>query len=329
MRGAIAAGALILTAALAAPAAAQAPQQWDGSNPFTCTVQNGASLTDPNADPFCVEYDHSLTDPQAIADLLTNGPNQLAAIGNKCFLYEQDHFTGLLGQEVDTAMFVNKATGTSGTAITKATIPVPGLPSNVGGMGSLPVVQSCTGQAQGGGPVGGGGGSGSGGGSGFLGTLSGPNPGAKSRSGVTCKKRSGNANSGVGRARLGLTRRAVSKRFGKPTRRKAGYYHYCLKGGGDLAVHFGRHSKSDVVMTNGKNFHAGKVKIGSRLTRVRSSLHHEQVLGHSKRDWVFGVTHKHWRLLVGLSKNRVVYIAAVSRSLSFRKLGKVLNNAGK
>jgi hypothetical protein len=324
----------MLMGALAAPAGAQAPQQWDGSNPFTCTVQNGASPANPNADPFCVEYGHSLTDPQAITDLLTNGPTQLAAKANKCFLYEQDHFTGLLGQEVDTAMFVNKATGTSGTAITKSTIP--SFPPGVGGMGSVPVVQSCTGNAQGGGgPVtggGGGGGGSAGGGSGggsFLGTLSGPDPGVKSRSGVTCKKRNGNANNGLGRARLGLTRAAVAKRFGTPTRRRVGFYHYCLKGGGDLAVHFGRHGKSDVAMTNGKNFHAGKVKIGSRLTRVRSSLRHEKVLGHSRRDWVFGVTHKHWRLLVGLSRNRVVYIAAVSRSLSLGKLGKVLNDAGR
>jgi hypothetical protein len=83
------------------------------------------------------------------------------------------------------------------------------------------------------------------------------------------------------------------------------------------------------VMTNGKSFHAGRVRIGSRLTRVRSSLHHEQVLGHRKRDWVIGVTHRRWRLLVGLSKNRVVYIAAVSRKLSFAKLGKILTAAGR
>jgi hypothetical protein len=151
----------------------------------------------------------------------------------------------------------------------------------------------------------------------------------KTRTGAQCKKLGGNAKSGLGRARLRMTRKAVVKRFGKPTRRAAGYYHYCLRGGGDLAIHFGRHGKSDALMTNGKRFHAGKVKIGSRLTRVRSSLRHEQVLGHRKRDWVLGVTHKHWRLLVGLSKNRVVYIAAVSRSLSFGKLGKVLNNAAK
>jgi hypothetical protein len=328
MRGALIAAAVVVAAAFAAPAAAQAPQQWDGSNPFTCTVQNGASVQDPNADPFCVSYDHSASSPAdaeaQLTALLSDGPTQVQDGVNKCFLYRTDRWSSTLPPyEFDTAMFFNKATGTSGTAVTTAT--VGGLPVSlpgVGGMGSLPVVQGCTGQPQStGGPVSGGGG--------FLGGLSGPNPGVKTRTGVQCKKLGGNAKNGLGRARLGMTRKAVTRRFGKATRRARGYLHYCLRGGGDLAIHFGRHGKADVAMTNGKRFHAGKVRIGSRLKRVRSALRHEKVLGHQKRDWVLGVTHKRWRLLVGLSKNRVVYIAAVSRSLSFGKLGKVLNNAAR
>jgi hypothetical protein len=321
-------------AVLAAPAAGQV-QTWDGSNPFTCTLQNGDAPQDPGADPFCAEYDHSVSDPatgeaQLIA-LLSGGPNQLAAASTKCFTYRVDHWTSTLPpSEFDTAIFFNKATGTGGSALTKATIgglpaPVPGLPSDVGSMGSVPVVQSCTGQTQG--TVGGGGGSAGGG---FLGGVgAAPNPGVRSRSGARCKKLGGNAKSGLGRARLGMTRKAVRRRFGKPTRRASGYFHYCLRRGGDLAIHFGRHGKTDVLMTNGKSFHAGKVKIGTRLRRVRSALRHEQVLGHRKRDWVIGVTHKRWRLLVGLSKNRVVYIAAVSSRLSLNRLGKVLNNAAR
>ena len=326
--GRLLAGVLIGLAVFAAPAAAQGVQQWDGSNPFTCTVQNSASPADPNADPYCVEYDHTVSSPtDAVAQitaLLTDGPNQLATL-NKCAIYRVDHFTSTFPtpSEFDTAIFVNKAAGTGGTAITKSPLPISGIPG-LGGIVSVPVVQSCSTQSQTGGP----GGSGSGGG-GFLGGLSGPNPGVKSRSGTLCKKRSGNAKSGLGRARLGMKRKGIQHRFGKPTRRAHGYLHYCLRPKGDLAIHFGRHGKADVVMTSGKLFHAGKVKIRSRLSRVRSALHHEQVLGHRKRDWVLGVNHKHWRLLIGLSKNRVVYIAAVSRSLSFGKLGKVLNNAAK
>jgi hypothetical protein len=185
------------------------------------------------------------------------------------------------------------------------------------------VVQACaTNQGTG---TGGGGGAGGG----LLGTVTAPAPGSTSHPGAKCKNLRGNANNGIGRARLGLKRATVGKRLGKPTRRAHGFYHYCLRKGGDLAVHFGRHSKTDVVMASGKSFHAGKVKIGSRLHGVRSSLRHEQVLGHSKRDWVLGVTHKHWLLLVGLSKNRVVYIASVSRKLPIGKLAKILTNAGR
>lgn len=331
MRGALVAGALLLSAVFAAPAAAGV-QPWDGSNPFTCTLQNAASLQDAGADPLCVSYDHpgsSPTDAEAqLVALLSDGPNQLSATVNKCALYRVDHFTGPL-YELDSAVFFNKAAGTGGTALTNMTInglpappsAIPGLPSDLGTIASVPVVQSCATHSE----TGGGGSTGGG----LLGGLGGPNPGAPSQSGALCKNLRGNANTGLGRARLGLKRTAVRKRLGQPTRRAHGFYHYCLRKGGDLAIHFGRHSKADVVIASGKSFHAGKVKIGSRLRGVRSSLHHEQVLGHRKREWVFGVTHKRWRLLVGLSKNRVVYIAAVSRKLSIPKLAKVLNNAGR
>jgi hypothetical protein len=325
---------LLLSAVFAAPATAAGVQAWDGSNPFACTVQNGASLQNPAADPLCISYDHpgsSAADAEAqLVALLGDGPNQLSATVNKCALYRVDRFTGPL-YEFDSALFFNKATGTGGSALTKVTInglpaplsAIPGLPSDLGTIVNVPVVQSCATQSQGGG------GSGGSGGGGLPIGLGGPNPGATTHAGASCKNLRGNANNGMGRARLGLKRATVRKRFGKPTRRAHGFYHYCLRKGGDLAIHFGRKSKTDVAIASGKSFHAGKVKIGSRLTRVRSSLRHEQVLGHRKRDWVFGVTHKHWRLLVGLSKNRVVYIASVSRKLSIPKLAKILTNSGR
>jgi hypothetical protein len=327
---------MVVLAVWATPALADVgAQPWDGSSPFACTLQNAASLSDANADPFCVEYDHagsSPTDAEAqLVALLTDGPNQLSAASSKCALYRVDRFTGPL-YEFDSAMFVNKAAGTGGSALTKVTInglpappsAIPGLPGNLGSVVGVPVVQACGSQGQ----SGGGGGTTAGG---FLPGLGGSNPGttAQPRPGTRCRNLSGNANNGLGRAKLGLKRATIGRRLGKPTRRARGFYHYCLRRGGDLAIHFGKGSKADVAMVSGKSFHAGKVRIGSRLARVRTSLRHEQVLGHRKRDWVFGVTHRRWRLLVGLSKNRVVYIAAVSRKLSFAKLGKILTNAGR
>jgi hypothetical protein len=319
-------------------------QSWDGTNPFSCTMQDGAAPKDPGADPFCAEYTRSAPSADQLTALVTDGPNQLAAASSKCFVYQVDHWRGPAGAySWDDALFFNKATGAGGIFIANLTlagipVAVPGVPPQLapffgtGGGGAMisgdvPIDQNCSVGA--GNAPGGGGSPGAGSGGGLPTGLGRPNPGTKPRAGTSCKNLSGNTNNGVGKAHLGLKRRSVSHRLGKPTRRAHGFYHYCLRKGGDLAVHFGRGGRSDVVIASGKSFHAGKVKIGSRLTRVRSALHHEQVLGHSKRDWVIGVTHRHWRLLVGLSKNRVVYIAAVARRLSIPTLAKVLTNASR
>src|SRR5262249_7843259 len=113
MRGAFLAGALLLAAVFAAPASAAGVQAWDGSNPFTCAMQNGLAVQNPNADPLCIEYDHAgstATDAESqLTTLVTEGPNQLSATVNKCAMYQVDHFTGPL-YEFDSAIFFNKAT---------------------------------------------------------------------------------------------------------------------------------------------------------------------------------------------------------------------------
>src|SRR5262249_2737716 len=147
------------------------------------TVQNGLAVQNPNADPLCIEYDHSgssLTDAESqLTTLVTEGPNQLSATVNKCAMYQVDHFTGPL-YELDRAIFFNKATGTGGTALTKGTIngvpappsAIPGLPSNLGTIVNVPVVQACA--TQSGTGTGGGGG---GGGGGLIGSVNPPSPG--------------------------------------------------------------------------------------------------------------------------------------------------------
>ena len=61
------AGVLVLVAVVgvlmlgALPAhASDPPSGWDGTNPFACTLQQaglGATVPDPNADPYCVDFD--------------------------------------------------------------------------------------------------------------------------------------------------------------------------------------------------------------------------------------------------------------------------------
>jgi hypothetical protein len=91
----------------AVPAAAQEPANpfvpWDGSNPFNCTIQDvgtGTDFPDPDADPFCVEFDktqQNVTD-LGIVEFLVNEPARTAAAGPKCFYYQTDHWTGSIVQ---------------------------------------------------------------------------------------------------------------------------------------------------------------------------------------------------------------------------------------
>jgi hypothetical protein len=363
MRGAGVFAVVVIAAALFASSAfGQAGVgPWDGHNPFLCEMQQagtGSTFTHPDADPFCVEYDKtnaSISDG-GIADFLSNEPARLAAASPKCFYYQVDHWhsdliAGNPATEIynwDGAYFFDKRTGMGGVHVTNFRLggmtanpaTLPGMPADwapffgpgTGGVviaGDVPVNPNCLPK-----PGSGGGGGQTGGGVGgvpaiFGGLSGGPGSGNKPRAGVACRSFKGNTNNGIGRAKLGMKRTVARRKFGKPTRTAHGFYHYCLRKGGDLAIHFGKHRKADLVITNGKSFHSGKVKIGSRLSKVRSSLKHEQVLGRRKNDWVIGLTHKRWLLLVGVAKNRVVYIAAVSRKLSLGTVGKILTNSGK
>jgi hypothetical protein len=103
---------LAALALLVAPAAAQAQYPagpyagWDGSNPFNCEIQDvgtGVDFPDPDADPFCVEFDKSqqnLTD-FGILDFLSNEPARTAAAAPKCFYFQTDHWTGSVVQGED------------------------------------------------------------------------------------------------------------------------------------------------------------------------------------------------------------------------------------
>jgi hypothetical protein len=153
----------------AAPAAAQESGQpfapWDGTNPFRCTIQDvgtGTDFPDPNADPFCVEFDktqQNVTD-LGILDFLSKEPARTAAAVNKCFYFQTDHWTGSIVQgeqpelwHWDGQYFFDKAIGAGGVNITNfrilgqpASIPPDQLPDSFqpyfdqGGGGALLVM---------------------------------------------------------------------------------------------------------------------------------------------------------------------------------------------
>ena len=76
---------------------------YDGSIPFRCKVQNvgtGVDFPNPDADPFCVEFDktnQNVTD-FGIVDFLLNEPARVAAAVPKCFYHQTDHWTGSIDQ---------------------------------------------------------------------------------------------------------------------------------------------------------------------------------------------------------------------------------------
>jgi hypothetical protein len=121
--------ALCVLATAPAAIAATPLAPYDGSNPFRCTTQNvgtGVDYPDPDADPFCVEYDktsQNVTD-FGIVDFLLLEPARVAAAVPKCFYHQTDHWTGWIVQGAspqlwhwDGRYFFDKARGLGGVRV--------------------------------------------------------------------------------------------------------------------------------------------------------------------------------------------------------------------
>lgn len=122
--------AVLGTVLALAPAAGADPlAPYDGSNPFRCKVQDvgtGVDFRDPDADPFCVEFDktnENVTD-FGIVDFLLNEPARVAAAVPKCFYHQTDHWTGSIQQGTDPVLwhwdgsyFFDKARGMGGVHV--------------------------------------------------------------------------------------------------------------------------------------------------------------------------------------------------------------------
>jgi hypothetical protein len=134
----------------------------------------------------------------------------------------------------------------------------------------------------------------------------------------------GGARHGLGKAHLGQARARVLTALAAPARRAHGFLHFC-----NLAVHFGRGGRADFIDTVSKSFHAGKARVGASMRTARAALHGERVLAHHGSDYVLTVNHRGWRLLVGVRRGRVNWLAAASSRLSIRQLGGLLIASGR
>jgi hypothetical protein len=120
---ACAAGLLVPSGAGSAPFP---PAPFDGHNPFNCELQYAGTGTDfpnPEADPFCVEFDktqQNVTD-FGLVEFLSLEPDRTAAASPKCFYFQHDHWTGSIVQgeqpefwHWDGSYFFDKARGAGG-----------------------------------------------------------------------------------------------------------------------------------------------------------------------------------------------------------------------
>lgn len=140
----------VLTCALPGSAAAPSTGPYDGRLPFHCQVQRLGTGTDfphPEADPFCVDYDktHQNVDHLGVVDFLLHEPARFAAVSDKCFYYQRDHWRSALvqGDEAtelynwDGAYWYDKSTGAGGAFVEHFTVnnrsanpqAMPGFPS--------------------------------------------------------------------------------------------------------------------------------------------------------------------------------------------------------
>ena len=125
---------LVLALAPAAGAAPIAP--YDGSNPFRCKTQDvgtGVAFPDPDADPFCVEFDKTQQNITefGIVDFLAMEPARVAAAVPKCFYFQHDHWTGSIVQDQppelwhwDGSYFFDKARAIGGVYVSDLSSPL-------------------------------------------------------------------------------------------------------------------------------------------------------------------------------------------------------------
>src|SRR3954453_15930495 len=325
--------ALLLAVLPVASANAQGPDGWDGTNPFSCTLQQlgtGTDFPQPNADPFCVEFDkrHQNVDQLGVVDFLSNEPARVAAASDKCFYFQSDHWRGTVSESVpesetyawDGHYFFNKATGAGGAYVENFRFggqsgdptAVPGFPEEYkqyfsqgrGGVRAVGDVQAgprCAAKPN---PSGPGGGSGSGG----------SNP-----DGHLCREAGGRVGRGIGGVKLRMKRNTARRDLGLPRKESRRWMQWCFDGGGRLLAAFGRRrGTADVVLTTAAPFDTHGIRVGTRARTAHKRLHGERRLGRAHGATLYAKRERHRRLVVAIKARRVTYLAVTRPKLAKR-----------
>jgi hypothetical protein len=346
MRRAIATrvAAAALVAALPQIADAQGLQGYDGTNPFACTLQQlggGTDFPDPDADPFCVEYDkrHQNVTQLGVVEFLSKEPARVSAAGPKCFYFQRDHWVGSIVQgnqqtqtyAWDGSYYYDKAKGTGGVFVENFSFngqsgdptQLPGFPAQYkpyfsegrGGVRSddeVPVDPSCVEKAKKKNPYATGGPGGGSGGSGRDG----------------CRVPGGRVDRGIGGIRLGQTRASVRKTLGPPTKESLRWVTYCMTGGGRLIAAFtkrGGDGKVMLVLTNSRPFDLRGIRTGDTTRSARAKLVESYRMSGQKGRRPLARRESAQLLLVGTYRGTVTFVAVGKPKLTDDDVKTLLN----
>jgi hypothetical protein len=347
------AGAVLLLPAAPAAAQSQPAAPWDGQNPFVCQLQNvgtgdASDAPDQAADPFCIEFDktqQNVTD-FGLVDFFSKEPDRVGVAATKCFYFQSDHWTGSIqqGQQPelwhwDGHYFFDKAKGIGGVFVTNFRIG--GQPTDYRPY-APPDFQPYMTDA---------------GGGGVITTLeSGPDPSCVART-DTPQERAQiyradfNAANGcappggelegrrIGWARLGKSRRKVTRRFGPPDHRRRGVARYCLEGSAEMRLHYGEPDGAasaatapktiDAALSTslGHRFHG--VGRGTRLSTARHRLEIEQVFRFGGTRIFEGPRGDGRRIFFGVRRRKVRWVAMSDRLLGASATKRFLRNANR
>jgi len=346
---AIATAAAALAVAAWIPATAGADSGvvgWDGTNPFACTLQQvggGTAFPEPNADPFCVEYDkrHQNVDKLGVVDFLSKEPRRFSIASGKCFYFQHDHWVGSVSEGIpqsqtyawDGDYYFDKAKGTGGAYVENFSIAgqsgdptlLPGFPSQYkpffgdgrGGVridNSVPADPSCAAKAAKHDPY----------------VTSGPGGGSGGKGLDRCRVPGGTADRGIGGIRLGQTRSSVLRTLGPPTKESLLYVSYCMTGGGRLVAGFSKRGGGGhvlLVLTNSPPFDLRDIRAGDSTRKARRKLRRSHRLTGLRRgrDPLVLRTRRQY-LVVGTLRGTVRFIAVGAPKLADARLKQLLEH---
>ncbi|MBV9212888.1 MAG: hypothetical protein JOZ25_04490 [Actinobacteria bacterium] len=340
--GLVATAALLAAVPIALAQTQNVVSGYDGTNPFACTLQEvgqGTNFPEPNADPFCVEYDkrHQNIDKLGVVDFLSKEPARVAAASPKCFYFQRDHWRGYVSESQpatqtyawDGSYFFDKARGLGGAYVENVSFAhqsgdptqIPGFPDEYrpyfsngrGGVqktGDIPVDPNCVKKFQQHDPR-------AGGGPGGAGVSHG------------CRVPGGRVGHGIGGIGLHSPPAKVRGSLGPPSVESARFMGYCMTGGGRLAAAFGKSGpagKVVLVMTNATPFDWHGIRTGTKTSDAKRRLHGIAVVSarglrllmKPKNGYtaVFGIAHRH-----------VTFVATVKPALSVDAVAKLVRAA--